>query len=222
MKRITEPEIMDDQEQVRAYALADFEEPHSHFISLLRERLAFLPETGHALDLGCGSGDITRRFALAFPGWTVDGIDGSQTMLDAARNLAVRERIDARATFMEVLLPSPPPPESKYDLIISNSLLHHLQDPAIFWNSLVEWSGTNAHVFVMDLMRPENSVQARAMVEKYSGAEPAILKTDFFNSLLAAFEPEEIAAQLEQASLDQLKSEVVSDRHIIVWGAITS
>jgi hypothetical protein len=39
MLRITEPEIMDDEEQVRAYALADFEEPHSQFIALLGEKL---------------------------------------------------------------------------------------------------------------------------------------------------------------------------------------
>jgi hypothetical protein len=74
----------------------------------------------------------------------------------------------------------------------------------------------------MDLMRPASSAQARAIVEKYSGSEPDILKTDFFNSLLAAFEADEVKMQLERASLLQLKTEIVSDRHIIVWGVNTS
>jgi trans-aconitate methyltransferase len=219
MLRITEPEIMDDEEQVRAYSLADFEEPHSQFIRLLGEKLPSLPATGHALDMGCGSGDITRRFSLAYPDWKIDGIDGSQAMLTVAREMATDEGMEERLNFMKVLLPASPPPGCDYDLIFSNSLLHHLSDPAVFWASLADWSGQNTHVFVMDLMRPENPQQAQAMVQRYSAEEPEILRTDFFNSLLASFEPEEITEQLGKASLTQLQLEIASDRHLIVWGS---
>jgi trans-aconitate methyltransferase len=219
MLRITEPEIMDDEEQVRAYSLADFEEPHSQFIRLLSEKLPSLPATGHALDMGCGSGDITRRFSLAYPDWKIDGIDGSQAMLTVAREMAIDEGMEERLNFMKVLLPASPPPGCDYDLIFSNSLLHHLSDPAVFWASLADWSGQNTHVFVMDLMRPENPQQAQAMVQRYSAEEPEILRTDFFNSLLASFEPEEITEQLGKASLTQLQLEIASDRHFIVWGS---
>lgn len=220
MLRITEPEIMDDEEQVRAYAVADFEEPHSQFIALLGEKLPLLPATGRALDMGCGSGDITRRFALAFPGWKIDGIDGSRAMLNAARQMAIDEGLEDRLNFMEVLLPTSPQPDCDYDLIFSNSLLHHLTDPGVFWTSLIDWSGGHADLFVMDLTRPATPEQARAIVQRYSGAEPEILRTDFFNSLLASFEPEEIIRQLEQASLNHLQLEIASDRHLIVWGSI--
>jgi trans-aconitate methyltransferase len=219
MLRITEPEIMDDEEQVRAYSLADFEEPHSQFIRLLGEKLPSLPATGHALDMGCGSGDITRRFSLAYPDWKIDGIDGSQAMLTVAREMAIDEGMEERLNFMKVLLPASPPPGCDYDLIFSNSLLHHLSDPAVFWASLADWSGQNTHVFVMDLMRPENPQQAQAMVQRYSAEEPEVLRTDFYNSLLASFEPEEITEQLGTASLTQLQLEIASDRHFIVWGS---
>ena len=219
MLRITEPEIMDDEEQVRAYSLADFEEPHSQFIRLLGEKLPSLPATGHALDMGCGSGDITRRFSLAYPDWKIDGIDGSRVMLTVAREMAIDEGMEERLNFMKVLLPASPPPGCDYDWIFSNSLLHHLSDPAVFWASLADWSGQNTHVFVMDLMRPENPQQAQAMVQRYSAEEPEILRTDFFNSLLASFEPEEITEQLGKASLTQLQLEIASDRHFIVWGS---
>jgi len=219
MLRITEPEIMDDEEQVRAYSLADFEEPHSQFIRLLGEKLPSLPATGHALDMGCGSGDITRRFSLAYPDWKIDGIDGSQAMLTVAREMAINEGMEERLNFMKVLLPASPPPGCDYDLIFSNSLLHHLSDPAVFWASLADWSGQNTHVFVMDLLRPENPQQAQAMVQRYSAEEPEVLRTDFYNSLLASFEPEEITEQLGTASLTQLQLEIASDRHFIVWGS---
>jgi len=48
--------------------------------------------------------------------------------------------------------------------------------------------------------------------------EAPVLKEDFYNSLLAAFEPGEIEAQLREAGLGALQIEQVSDRHLAVWG----
>ena len=36
MERAIEPELMSEMEQAIAYANADFEEPHNHFLELLR------------------------------------------------------------------------------------------------------------------------------------------------------------------------------------------
>jgi len=85
MRRIAEPELMLDEEQVQAYAQADFAAPHSYFMELLCNRLDTSEQTGVALDLGCGPGDISRRFAGEFPGWHIDGVDGSAAMLATAR-----------------------------------------------------------------------------------------------------------------------------------------
>ena len=85
MERVAEPELMDDEAQAQAYAAADFAEPHDRFVSLLRETLPALAPRGCALDLGCGPADVTLRFARAFPGWRVDGIDGSAAMLNLGR-----------------------------------------------------------------------------------------------------------------------------------------
>ena len=72
---------MDGEDQAQAYAQADFSEPHDHFIELLGEAFPDLPDVGTALDLGCGPGDISMRFARAFEGWIVHGLDGSRAML---------------------------------------------------------------------------------------------------------------------------------------------
>lgn len=220
MRRIPEPELMVDEAQVRAYAQADFSEPHQHMIGLLRERWAGLPDTGTALDFGCGPGDIARRFASEFPGWRVHGIDGSPAMLDFARELTDRARLSDRVSYSEVLLPAPPPAGVSYDLVFSNSLLHHLADPGVFWSALRAWAGPGGRVFVMDLMRPRTRADADELVRRYAADEPELLRTDFFNSLLAAFELDEIDAQLATAALGHLVVEVVSDRHWIAWGEV--
>jgi len=222
MRRIPEPELMVEEEQVRAYAEADFAEPHDHLIALLREKLPDLPATGVALDLGCGAGDVSRRFANALPGWRVHGIDGSPTMLRIARDMTAAAGLAGRVTFEEVLLPAAPPAGIRYDLIFSNSLLHHLADPDVFWSALRDWAGPGGRVFVMDLLRPPTRAVAEEFVRLYAADEPAVLQTDFFNSLLAAFEEHEIAAQLARAGLGQLQVKVVSDRHCIVWGATST
>ena len=38
MERIPEPELMDDPEQARAYASADFSEPHQAFVERFTQR----------------------------------------------------------------------------------------------------------------------------------------------------------------------------------------
>jgi len=219
MQRIPEPELMLDEAQVLAYAEADFAAPHDHLISLLLERFPDLPATPAAVDLGCGAGDISRRFARALPQATIHGVDGSPAMLEIARRMTLEDGLEQRVTFAEVLLPAPPPVGIGCDLILSNSLLHHMADPDAFWGTVRDWAGTPGRVFVMDLLRPPSPEAAAELVSRYSGAEPEVLRTDFFNSLCAAFEVSEVQAQLERAGLGSLQIETVSDRHFIAWGS---
>jgi SAM-dependent methyltransferase len=222
MDRVPEPELMLGRDQARAYAAADFEEPHSRFITLLQQKLPDLPTDGRALDLGCGAGDIAIRFARAFPAWIVDAVDGSPAMLDLARQAAIESGLDSRIRFSERLLPRDAPPAVDCDLVFSNSLLHHLADPATLWSSVRSCSHSASAVFIMDLLRPASPVEARALVERYAGGEPDLLRTDFYNSLLAAYRPREVLELLERSGLSQLECDVVSDRHWIVWGRVGS
>ena len=85
MKRIPEEELMSDIEQARAYAAADFEEPHSNVIRLFQQSFGTQLPGRSVLDLGCGTGDITFRFARAYPDCIVYGVDGSEAMLSLGR-----------------------------------------------------------------------------------------------------------------------------------------
>ncbi len=218
MERTPEPELMIEEVQAEAYAKADFDEPHSRFISLLRECFPALPERGVALDLGCGPGDIGLRFARVFPSWMVDGLDGSPAMVRLGREAVRRAGLVGRVNLFVSRLPGGKARRESYDLVFSNSLLHHLADPGVLWSSIRRWAQTGIPIFVMDLLRPSSRRQARRLVEEYTQGEPEILKRDFHNSLLAAYRPSELRSQLRLAGLGHLQVRTVSDRHFIIWG----
>ena len=220
MDRVPEPELMLGEEQVQAYASADFAEPHSHFIRLLRERLPNLPSSGRALDLGCGPGDISCRFVRSFPDWQVDAVDGSTAVLDLGRRRVTESGLAPQIEFHELFLPVDELPHDDYALIFSNSLLHHLHHPGTLWSTIGRFSQPPTAVFIMDLLRPSTRAEACTLVDEYASDEPEILRTDFFNSLLAAYRTDEVQCQLEKAEFGHLQIEFVSDRHFIVWGRV--
>jgi len=216
-ERLSEPEFMDEEVQARAYAGADFTEPHERFIEQFKTAFPHA-DPRHALDLGCGPGDVTRRFARAFPNATVTGVDGAQAMLDAGREANEAQDLGERLHFVYGRLPGAKLPRDTYDTIISNSLLHHLEDPLVMWQCIRDYAEPGARIFVMDLLRPATRQQAQALVETYSGGEPDVLKRDFFHSLLAAYRPGEVRTQLRACGLGDFEVRTVSDRHLIVCG----
>ena len=217
MKRISEPELMLEPDQVRAYAEADFEEPHSNFINLFNEKFPDDIPGGLVLDLGCGPGDISFRFATAFQDTQIHAVDGSMEMLKYANGLLSNKTdIKNRIIFIHSTIQDYNPID-KYDYIISNSLLHHLVDPMVLWVSVKNFSNIKCRFFIMDLLRPESIEDAMKLTNKYFKDAPGVLKKDFHNSLLAAFEVDEVVNQLATAGLD-LTVEQVSDRHLIVYG----
>jgi ubiquinone/menaquinone biosynthesis C-methylase UbiE len=221
MKRILEPELMEDDEQARAYAESDFEEPHGNFIKLFKEIFAGREIGGHVLDVGCGPADITIRFAKAYPGCIVHGVDGSEAMLHYGRKrLAEEYDVEGRVELIQGIVPGAKLPRKKYDAIISNSILHHLENPQVLWKTIKLYAGSGAAVFIMDLKRPATIAEAQQLVETYAADEAEVHKRDFYNSFLAAFEAEEIRAQLKEANLDNLNVDEVSDRHLLAAGNV--
>ncbi len=219
MNRIVEPELMSESDQAEAYANADFEEPHARVIELFDSVFPGAVIKGPMLDLGCGPGDVTFRFARRFPEISIIGIDGSAAMIDLANKRKDDERNAGKdITFLKGFIPGVNIPQETYDVIISTSFLHHLHKPAAFWETVGRYATPGTKIFVYDLFRPPDRGTARYLVEHYSGSEPEILKKDFYNSLLAAFEPDEIEQQLVCSGLNELFLEVVSDRHLIVFG----
>ncbi len=218
MHRVLEPELMLRQDQVQAYAEADFSQAHNAFIEQIIASLGSGNIEGKVLDLGCGPGDVSMRFALAFPECCIDAVDGSETMLSFGRR-QLPEQLQQQISFHFCYLPDDPLPVEHYDILISNSLLHHLPDPDVLWSTIKQYAKPGSRVFIMDLLRPENIAKARELMLTYGGNEAEVLRIDFYNSLLAAFTLDEIRQQLNHAQLS-LTAEQISDRHVYISGII--
>jgi SAM-dependent methyltransferase len=113
-------------------------------------------------------------------------------------------------------LPDAAAPRPAYDLVFSNSLLHHLRQAADLWQCVRRWRRPGAPVFIMDLLRPTSRAEAERLVDLYAAGEPEILRRDFLHSLCAAYRVDEVLEQLRGADL-ALEVETVSDRHWIAW-----
>lgn len=219
MERIPEPELMDDPVQALAYTLADFSASHGRRVAIFQELFPHFTPTGPVLDLGCGSGDVLLRFARAFPRARFTGVDGSQPMVDLAqRAIEADPALRSRVQVLEGVLPDCALPPESWQLIMCHSLLHQLHEPMGLWHTIRQRGPSGCAVFVADLRRPASSAEAQRLVQQSSAHEPEILQRDFFNSLCAAFEPDEVRAQLTAAGLTQLSVQLQEPFHLTVHG----
>ncbi|MCL4293217.1 MAG: methyltransferase domain-containing protein, partial [Acidimicrobiia bacterium] len=166
--------------------------------------------------------DVTARFAAAYPDVEVIGVDAGPNMLRHARERLARDGLDGRVVVEQRRLPDAALRSgAPFAAVISNSLLHHLADPAALWSAVEDAGGPGTAVLVMDLTRPASNEAAAALTDRYAAGEPAVLRDDFFHSLRAAYTPEEVLAQLEAAGLDdRLAVALASDRHLTVAGTL--
>ncbi len=218
MERVPEPELMEDPAQALAYARADFADVNQGFVDRFRATLPGLT-CGRVLDLGCGPADIPIRLVRALPDLHVTAVDGSEAMLAHARKAVAEAGVSGQVQLLRARLPGLPLPPRSFDAVISNSLLHHLQDPHVFWQEALGLGRPRAALLVMDLFRPDSPERAREIVEAAAAGEDPILKQDFFNSLLAAFTVDEVRAQLAH-TFPHVDCRIVSERHWLVAGRL--
>lgn len=218
MHRVLEPEVMDTSENVLAYASADFSEVNQKFVDdLVKKYPSYLK---NVLDLGCGPADIPVRLASLLSEVHVTAVDASKKMIEAAEKSVNKAKLNNQISLHQAYLPGLVLKTNSFDAIISNSLLHHLPDPMVLWEEIKKFGKKSAAIFIMDLLRPNSKEKATEIVEKYSGNEHVVLKEDFYNSLLAAFTPDEVKDQLKKADLLKLNVEIISDRHLLVSGVL--
>jgi ubiquinone/menaquinone biosynthesis C-methylase UbiE len=140
-------------------------------------------------------------------------------MLTIARAALRSAGLESRVSFLEGRIPGVALPTGSFDLVLSKDMLHHLPDPQILWGEVRRLGRPGAAVCVMDLSRPASPAAAQAIVERVSRDEHPLLKTDFYNSLCAAFTAEEVGAQLAVAGLSLAVSQL-TERHLCVKGRL--
>lgn len=218
MERVPEPEMMSAEEEAEVYELADFSKVNQTFAERAAELAPASP--GKLIDLGCGPGDILARVLRLAPRFSLFGLDGAPAMLVLAKKRMEKEGTGATIQFLLGDAKELPCPSGCLDVVISNSLVHHLPDPGPFWREIRRIAKPGATILIQDLSRPDTPEAAGRIVERESGPEPQLLKDLFFQSLLASFTPEEIRGQLAEAGLQGLRVRMSSDRHWEVAGRL--
>lgn len=109
----------------------------------------------HVLDVGCGTGVLTRLAAAAVgSSGSVTGIDPSPGMIAMARRNALGARVEFRLGAIEAL----PFPDASFDLVLSSFMVHHLPPQvkragfAEVWRVLKP----GGRLLVVDIDRPAN------------------------------------------------------------------
>ncbi len=217
MDRILEPEIMEGEAEAAAYARADFSDSNQAYVA---DVVASFPDRlANVVDLGCGPGDIALRLSRASSATRITGVDGSAAMLAIARAALQSAGLEGRVSLLQGRLPGIALVAGSFDLVLSKDMLHHLPDPQVLWSEVQRLGRRGAGVCVVDLCRPATPAAAQAIVERVSPHEHRLLKTDFYNSLCAAFTAEEVRAQLAAAGLSLAVSQLTG-RHLCIKGRL--
>jgi len=222
MKRVPEPELMDDPRQAAAYAGSALDGACWLFIQLFGKYFPGLTPQAAILDLGCGPATIPLHLAALFNKCRIHCVDGAAAMLTQGRKAAQQQGLADRVLFFQGTLPdSLILPQERYPVVISNSFLHHLADPMVLWKAIHRYSLPQAAILVVDLLRPTGKKQARRLVDSYQPDASPLLRDDMLLSLQAAFTMEEVRAQLFAAGLNEsLTPTVVSPLQFAVYGLL--
>jgi trans-aconitate 2-methyltransferase len=143
---------------------AERAQPFFDLLSRLHE-----PDFTRVVDLGCGTGELTRVLSERFPTASVLGVDDSAEMLAAARARAIAGRLAFEHGDIATFAGGP------FDLVFSNAALHWVPDHAalLAWlASLISPAGVLAVQMPANFEAPSHTL-TRAIALRYGAAPTA-------------------------------------------------
>ena len=219
MKRIPEPERMTAVEEFH-YAQADYSQPHNAFVQDVFRRSARV--SASPWQTSVGTGDILLRLKRAGVDWRLYGLDSSERMLGHARRAEAAKKQGGRRAFQSSTrrdikhtnLPA------ASDAIISNSVLHHLEDAVKFWREVARLGKPGAgrpcsrRACALADKREANAIIARHVSHLLRSYRST---TSFLQS---AYTLAEVEAQLARARIAGLSVRKVEGRYLDVSGRL--
>lgn len=145
---------------------------------------------------------------------TVVGIDLSAHMLQRAELKRQSSPHAARVQFRLADAKRLPFESGSFDVVASNTILHHIGDPREFLAEAWRVLRPGGAFLIRDLFRPPTAERAEELVRTHAAnAEPA-QRDLLLASLHAAFEPDELRTLAREAGLVDVSLTIDSDRHM--------
>jgi ubiquinone/menaquinone biosynthesis C-methylase UbiE len=188
LPRTLEPEVMDTAEEARAYDAMDHAGVNRAFAE---DFLSGWDGRGPVLDVGTGTAQIPIALCRLHPSLTLVGIDLADAMLDLGRNNVQRAGLGVRIRLERQDAKHLPYADGAFGAVISNSIIHHIPEPAAVFAEIVRVRAPGGRLFVRDLLRPVDETTLARLVEAYGGSE-AQGRQLFADSLNAALTLEEV------------------------------
>jgi ubiquinone/menaquinone biosynthesis C-methylase UbiE len=214
MQRILEPEVMDSPEEAIEYDAMDFTEINTAFA---KEAIALAPVKATVLDAGTGTARIPIIISQLRPQWQIIAIDMADSMLEIGQKNIFNANCQEQIKLEKVDAKNLPYQSQKFDLVISNSLIHHLRDPLPFLQEIKRVLKPDGGIFFRDLFRPDSEEIIETMVTAINPNFSPRQAQLFKDSLHAAFTLAEIEDLIKRSGLENVKIYQSSERH---WTAI--
>ncbi len=208
LPRVPEAEVMEDSTEVEAYSSAAAQAYLDKIDDTFVEhavRLVAGKERGRALDIGTGPGQIVLKLAQRLKLWKFVGIDRSANMIaQAEENLAGTTEAAGRVDFHTADGNRLAFPDASFDLVMCNSVLHHLVEPRNLLAEMARVAKPNAAILLRDLRRPSRvafPLHVRWHGRHYTGAMYKLYK----DSVHAAYTSAELKALLDASPIQHAR-----------------
>ncbi len=216
LPRILEPEVMDSWEEAVEYDAMDFTEVNTAFAESVIE---LGPNcAANILDVGTGTARIPLLIASRCPQWRIWGIDLAKNMLQLGLQHVKNAGLEQQIFLETVDAKKMPYPDGQFQMVVSNSLVHHLPDPLPFFREVARVLQPQGTILIRDLIRPTDVETMDALVASIGTEYDEQQKKLFRDSLNAALTLDEVHDLIKQANLSNVKVYQSSDRH---WTAAT-
>ncbi len=216
--RVLEPEAMDGPEEAACYDAMDHRAVNEAFVA------DFLVvhgpcRGGEILDVGTGTARIPIALALADPRARVVGFDLAPAMLDRAAANVAAAGLSERIRFVPGDAKQPTElGDAFFEAVISNTIVHHVPDPAPALAAMVARVAPGGTLMVRDLYRPDDQATLARLVEEHAGGESPEARELFRASLHAGLTVAEAAGLCVALGLPADAVAMTSDRHwTLVW-----
>lgn len=211
MQRVLEPEVMDSWEEAVEYDAMDFMEVNKAFAQRVVELGP--PLFARVLDAGTGPARIPILLCQMRSQWEVLGIDLAKNMLQIGlqhiREAGLQQQIALELMDAKQL----PCQDGHFEMVVSNSLVHHLPDPLPFFLEVSRVLQPNGAILIRDLIRPPDEKTLNDIVESIGAEYDTRQKQLFCDSLYAALTLDEVNQLISQAGLQDVIVYQSSERH---------
>ncbi|HUQ68795.1 MAG TPA: class I SAM-dependent methyltransferase [Planctomycetaceae bacterium] len=217
LPRTLEPEVMDAESDAADYDAMDHSHVNRVFVADLLSvwRAGRMSNESVSIAFDAGTGTALIPIELLQQGWmgSVVAADAAASMLELARRNV--ERAGYRERIGPVLRDCKALPETagSFDLVMSNSIVHHIPEPANVVSEGWRILKPGGLLFVRDLFRPDDAATVDALVRQYAGHDNAHQQSLFRDSLHAALTVAEMQALIEPLGLPRDVVRATSDRH---------